>query len=94
MPFIFRKGGSTLNFKNMLTPTEVATIMNVPRSSVYTLIRTDRLPAFKFQNKVFIDRGQLQSFVEKELRPINSSAASKLKIEITDTDVNFEMKSI
>ena len=49
----------------VLTITEVATFLRIPKSSVYKLIHEDRLPAHKVGKHFRLMQGEVQDWLEQ-----------------------------
>lgn len=54
-----RRGGGATTLCRLLTAQEVATVLRVPRSTIYELARNRRIPFLKVGRRTLFERGSL-----------------------------------
>lgn len=62
---------------DILTPTEVATLLRIGRSSVYKLLNSGALASFRIGKKIIIPKNAIDTYIEQKMS-YNSSATNQI----------------
>lgn len=77
--------------KEYLTPSEVAELLNIGRTSIYRYIRNGTIKVIRFERKTFVRRADIENMTDY-LSPENEKTPTKEKSPITDFYTTAEVK--
>ena len=77
--------------KEYLTPSEVAELLNIGRTSIYRYIRNGTIKVIRFERKTLVRRADIENMTDY-LSPENEKTPTKEKSPITDFYTTAEVK--
>ncbi|EXZ86817.1 DNA binding, excisionase family domain protein, partial [Bacteroides fragilis str. B1 (UDC16-1)] len=77
--------------KEYLTPSEVAELLNIGRTSIYRYIRNGTIKVIRFERKTLVRRANIENMTDY-LSPENEKTPTKEKSPITDFYTTAEVK--
>lgn len=77
--------------KEYLTPSEVAELLNIGRTSIYRYIRNGTIKVIRFERKTLVRRADMENMTDY-LSPENEKTPTKEKSPITDFYTTAEVK--